>query len=81
MVTLRNNPALHEEPLSQPARIIPLSANESLFNWIESTGRFKMYDPVELPVDEVTEELEEIMGASVYGVDKEDDAEDWDLEA
>ncbi|MBE9180913.1 DUF3134 family protein [Oculatella sp. LEGE 06141] len=79
MVKLYNNPALRQEPLSQKAMVIAPREKESLLNWIENTGRFKAYEPTESHDDKVTEELEEIMGSSVYEVDKEDESEDWEL--
>ncbi|NJR64901.1 MAG: DUF3134 family protein [Leptolyngbyaceae cyanobacterium CRU_2_3] len=79
MVTLQN-PALREEPLSQKPHIIPPRENESLLNWLEGTGRFKAYEIGELHYDEVAAELEEIIGASIYDSEKEEEEEDWDVE-
>lgn len=81
MVTLRNaaphNPALRQELLSQRPPIIAPREKESIFEWIESTGRFESYQPHESHDDVVTEELEEIIGAPIYELDKE---EEWDTE-
>lgn len=78
MVTLYNNPALREEPMNQKPYIIAPRANESLINWIEDSGRFKPYELAEVPFDDVTAELEEIIGASVY--DDKEEEEDWNGE-
>jgi hypothetical protein len=75
MSTLRN-PALRQELLSQKPLVIPPRENESMFEWLESTGRFKPYETgEEIHQYKPAEELEEIMDAPLYGVDKEDD--DW----
>jgi hypothetical protein len=77
MVKVFNNPALHEESLNQKATAIPWRENESLLNWIEGTGRFKLYEPSELPPsDKVVEDLEEILETSDY-LDKEEQEEEW----
>ncbi|HEY9639552.1 MAG TPA: DUF3134 family protein [Coleofasciculaceae cyanobacterium] len=82
MVTLRtpalySNPALREELLSQKPHIIAPRINESLLNWIEATGRFKAYEPVEIPYDDVAAvELDEILGGTV----DEPEEEDWDMD-
>ncbi|MBF2001802.1 MAG: DUF3134 family protein [Synechococcales cyanobacterium C42_A2020_086] len=75
-----NNPALHEESLSQHARVIPPRARESLLNWLEDSGRFSQHE-LDLPAPtEATEEIEDIMGAPIYSLDTDDDADEWDLE-
>lgn len=76
MVKVYNNPALHEEPINQKATAMPLRKNDSLLNWIESTGRFKLHEPTELPSDKVEEDIEEILETSDY-LDKEEE-EEWD---
>lgn len=76
MVKVYSNPALHEEPLSKKATAIPLRENESLLNWIENTGRFKLYEPGELLGDKSVEDIEEILETSDY-LDKEEE-EEWD---
>lgn len=79
VVKIFNNPALHEQPLSQQATAIPLRENESLLNWIENTGRFKLHEPSESMIDKVVEEIEEILETSDF-LDKEIDKEEeeWD---
>lgn len=76
MVKIYSNPALHEEPLNQKATAIPIRENESLLNWIEGTGRFKLYEPSESLSDKVVEDIEEILETADY-LDKEED-EEWD---
>ncbi|MBD3885743.1 DUF3134 family protein [Phormidium tenue FACHB-886] len=73
MVTLFNNPALHEVPQNQLSPIIPPRENESIFDWIESIDRFKPYESYESFSDEAIEELEELIGPSVYELDQEEE--------
>lgn len=76
-----HNPALHQEPLSQQARVIPPRERESLLNWLEASGRFELHNPELTSNDKVAEELEDIMETSSYALDKEEDDDDaWDLE-
>jgi len=75
VVKLFNNPALHEESLSQLASAIPLRENESLLNWIEGTRRFTQLELSEPLNDKVEEEIEEILETTDY-LDKEE--EEWD---
>ncbi|HEY9881963.1 MAG TPA: DUF3134 family protein [Leptolyngbyaceae cyanobacterium] len=81
MVKPFSNPAFHEEPQSQPARIIPPRDNESLYQWIKDKGRFK-----EIEIDEeidasIPDELEDIMQTAIYKLEEEDEEieeEDFD---
>jgi Protein of unknown function (DUF3134) len=75
------NPALRQEPRSRLAGVIPPRDQESLYNWIEGTGRFKAYEVDETSLeDRGGEDLEEIMGISSYGADKDDEEEEMDLD-
>jgi Protein of unknown function (DUF3134) len=75
------NPALRQEPRNHPAGVIPPRDQESLYKWIENTGRFKAYEVEESTTeDRGGEDLEEIMGISSYGADKDDDEEEMDLD-
>jgi Protein of unknown function (DUF3134) len=74
------NPALRQEPRNHPAGVIPPRDQESLYKWIENTGRFKAYEVEESVADRGGEDLEEIMGISSYGADKDDDEEEMDLD-
>ncbi len=82
MVTL-HNPALSVQPRSQPARVIPLRQEESLFAWLENSGRLVGPNSIEVPnYGEVeAEELEEIMDPTLtYGYDEETADLDQDQE-
>jgi Protein of unknown function (DUF3134) len=76
MVT-RHNPALRQESLSQPARIIPPRDMESLFTWIEGTGRFQSNEFDESHDHKVAEELEDIMDSNNY--EDKDEPEDEEM--
>ncbi|MCC5639743.1 DUF3134 domain-containing protein [Nostoc sp. CHAB 5844] len=57
-----SNPALHEEPRYQPAAIIPLKQEQSLLDWLASTGRLEPYVFVEnYYEDEEDEEVVELI--------------------
>jgi Protein of unknown function (DUF3134) len=80
MVT-RHNPALRQESLNQPARIIPPRELESLFTWIEGTGRFQSNEFNEFDeshYNKVAEELEDIMDSNHYE-DKDEPEEEMEL--
>ncbi|MFB2772460.1 DUF3134 family protein [Pelatocladus sp. BLCC-F211] len=80
MVTRYNNPALHEEPRNQRAQILLTAQNESLYDWLERTGRFKSYESDKLHDDEMSEELEDIIETAIYNLQKEqEEAEEFDL--
>jgi hypothetical protein len=70
MVT-RYNPSLRRELRYQAIPIIPSRATESLLNWLKRTGRLKPREIDSTQEDEVLEELEEIMGTSISGLDEE----------
>jgi Protein of unknown function (DUF3134) len=77
MVTRYSSPALREEPRNQRTKIIFARENESLYQWIRSTGRFKPREPDEETSDpEMLEELEDIMETSIYEQEKEEEAEE-----
>lgn len=75
MVRRYNHPALHEEPRNRPTQILMFKENESLYEWIESTGRFKSYKSQELHAAQVLEELEDILETSIYDLEQEEEAE------
>jgi hypothetical protein len=80
-MTTLHNPALRQELLSQKPPVIPPRENESMFEWLENTGRFKPYETdEELNPYKPIEELEEIMDAPLYSLDKEEETEDWGSE-
>lgn len=57
----RQNPALQQEPIGEPAVIIAPRENESLFRWIKSTGRFMPSHSERFHDDMMTNELEIIL--------------------
>jgi len=70
------NPSLHEEPQSQKAIIIAPRADESLFGWLEGTGRFLADDKFGSRADD---ELEAILDtSSSYTSDTVEEEEDDD---
>lgn len=80
-MTTPRNPALRQELLSQKPLVIPPREKESMFEWLESTGRFKPYEADgEIHEYKPVEELEEIIDAPLYGLDKEEETEEWGLE-
>ncbi len=60
-MTTRPNPALYEEPIDQPMKAVPLALRESLFGWLERTGRFKSNEIDEIPVYEISRDLDDIL--------------------
>ncbi|HEY9298268.1 MAG TPA: DUF3134 domain-containing protein [Phormidium sp.] len=72
------NPSLREDPIDQPAAVIPTRHETSILDWLESTGRLLARDEV-LPVDylEEGEEIEGLMAVDEVGYD--DDFDDDDI--
>ncbi len=56
-----HNPALQQEPIGEPASIISPRENESLFRWIQSTGRFMPYQSDKFHEDKEDNELDDIL--------------------
>ncbi|QSJ18038.1 DUF3134 domain-containing protein [Nostoc sp. UHCC 0702] len=54
-----SNPALHEEPRHQPTGIVPLKQEESLLDWLESTGRLVPHVSVEYYYQDEEQDEEE----------------------
>ncbi|MGQ4649562.1 DUF3134 family protein [Lyngbya aestuarii] len=78
MAKLYNNPALQEEAWDKPIQIILPRKNESLYDWIESTGRFKLNEADKSHNDEVKEDLEDLLETPIYNQDQEEeDKEGW----
>lgn len=78
MAKVYNNPALQEEAWDKPIQIILPRENESIYDWIESTGRFKLHEADKSQDDKVTEDLEDILDTPIYNQDlEEEDKEDW----
>ena len=74
------NPSLHEEPQSQKAIIIAPRADESLFGWLEGTGRFVARDLADDKFgSRADDELEAILDtSSSYASDVVEEEEDDD---
>jgi hypothetical protein len=71
------NPSLREDPIDQPAAVIPTRHETSILDWLESTGRLLARD--EVPAPDYTEEGEEIEGLIVDDVPYDDDFDDDDI--
>ncbi len=73
------NPSLREEPIDQPAAVIPLKQETSILDWLEATGRLlaRAEDDLGGYLDE-DEEIDQLMGSDdiVYGDDIADDDDD-----
>ncbi|WP_246141744.1 DUF3134 family protein [Hyella patelloides] len=61
MTKKSKNPALQQEPMGEPASIIALGENESLFGWIKSTDRFILNQSDIFHDDKGTDEFEDIL--------------------
>lgn len=74
------NPSLREQPLDQPAAVIPLKHESSILDWLESTGRLLARDEANLEaagyLDEADEEISDLMGSDDVGFDDDDDFDD-----
>jgi len=73
-MTVRHNPALSEEPRNQPMKNVPLIARESLFSWLESTGRFKVVESDKLQDEKVGEDLDDILDPEIYALEDEEES-------
>jgi hypothetical protein len=57
------NPSLRQIPRSQTAEVLPTQQEPSILVWLESTGRLKPREVVEVIPDEAdSEELSDLMG-------------------
>ncbi|NJO39190.1 MAG: DUF3134 family protein [Cyanobacteria bacterium CRU_2_1] len=72
-MTTRHNPALYEEPLNQPMKVVPPMPRESLFSWLESTGRFQSREIDEFQDHKVPEDLDDILEPEVYVPENEEE--------
>ena len=78
------NPSLREEPIDQPASVIPIKQETSILDWLESSGRLLARDekdPDNGDFDD-EEEIEQLMGGDemVYDEDDLDDDIAEDIE-
>ncbi|MFB2837567.1 DUF3134 domain-containing protein [Floridanema evergladense] len=71
------NPSLREDPIDQPAAVIPTKHDTSILDWLESTGRLLARD--EVPSEDYPEEGEDIDGliaTDEMGYDDDDFGDD-----
>lgn len=72
------NPSLREDPIDQPAAVIPTKHETSILDWLESTGRLLARD--EVSTQDYSEEAEDIDGlVGVDDVGYDDDFDDDDI--
>ena len=73
-----HNPALSEESRYEPARIIQLTENEPLLNWLKRKGRIKSFESDQSHDNDVLEELEnieQIIEISISDLEQEEEEE------
>ena len=70
-----HNPSLREEPLDQPAAVIPHKQETSILSWLESTGRLQARDDGSSKEDylEEAEEIDGLIAVDEVGYDDDDD--------
>ncbi|BAZ50675.1 hypothetical protein NIES4103_32920 [Nostoc sp. NIES-4103] len=64
-----SNPALHEEPRHQPTPVVLLKQEQSLLDWLESTGRLVPHVSVEYYYQDEEEDEEEDVAEFIDSVD------------
>ncbi len=78
-----NSPAVRIQRRNQPAALIPTKQQESILDWLESTGRLIAREGTEstLKFDDEAEELSELMlGDDPSYIDDDDDLDDDDVD-
>ncbi len=70
------NPALYEEPLNQPMQAVPPVLRESLFGWLERTGRFQSSEVDDFQDHAITEDLNDFLETEIYVLEDEADQQD-----
>lgn len=73
MATIHPNPALYEEPLNRPMKGAPPALRESLFNWLERTGRFQSSEVDDYQEHKLTEDLDDILEPEIFVLENEED--------
>lgn len=73
-MTMPHNPALHEEPRSQPMTTILPIPRESLLSWLESTGRFQVSENDDTQERKISEDIDDILESENY--ESKDDEEE-----
>lgn len=53
-----HNPALRQEPKSQPLTVLTYVSRETLLEWLERTGKLKSNEVDESPEHQLPEDLE-----------------------
>jgi hypothetical protein len=77
-MTTLYNPALFEEPRDQPMKVVPLALRESLFSWIENSGRFHTSEFNEFQEQKLSEGLDDILELENYTLVEEEEEEESD---
>jgi hypothetical protein len=74
------NPSLRQEPVDQPAAVIPTKQNASILDWLDQTGRLMARQPGDFDYSDDEEEINELMGNedSSFDLDEDDDLGDLD---
>lgn len=70
------NPALHEQPRSQNAPVIPMRRDASILGWLEGTGRLLARENAEFDYLDEEEEINELMAGDDSSFDLDDDDDD-----
>lgn len=71
-MTLFHNPALYQEPRSQPLKITPPIPRESLLGWLERTGRLRFSEDEKPQEEKIGEDLDDILEPEIYAVEEEE---------
>ncbi|MDA0672502.1 MAG: DUF3134 family protein [Cyanobacteria bacterium] len=58
------NPSLRQIPRSQKAEVLPAQKEPSILVWLESTGRLKPREDLDVREEADSEELSDLMGDS-----------------
>lgn len=74
-MTPYHNPALREEPRGRPIKVSPLTGQESLLGWIESTGRFQSVENDDFQ-EKIPEDLDDILNTELYMLKDDEEQED-----
>lgn len=72
------NPSLREQPIEEPAAVIPVQQESSILDWLEASGRLLARDDQDFGgyLDENDEEITDLMGGDEIGYDDIDDDDD-----
>lgn len=71
-MTMHHNPALYQEPRNQPVKTVPLS-RESLFSWIENTGRFQTLENDDFQEHKLPDDLDDVLEPEMRILDDEEE--------